>query len=127
MATLQEQAKSINNLIDQAQKAVNNGDVETARKLQEEIQQAKNAYNKQKEIVDAVSAEEKISGDSEAPKDKTETEEKNEKPDAEPPTEDKEVEKQPEQDKEPKADEKEQPEENPETPEIGRASCRERG
>ncbi|PTH26014.1 phage major capsid protein [Staphylococcus arlettae] len=116
MATLQEQAKSINDLIDQAQKAVNNGDVETARKLQEEIQQAKNAYNEQKEIVDAVSAEEKISGDSEAPKDKTETEEKNEKPDAEPPTEDKEVEKQPEQDKEPKADEKEQPEENPETP-----------
>ncbi|WP_204176850.1 MULTISPECIES: phage major capsid protein [unclassified Staphylococcus] len=116
MATLQEQAKSINDLIDQAQKAVNNGDVETARKLQEEIQQAKNAYNEQKEIVNAVSAEEKISGDSEAPKDKTETEEKNEKPDAEPPTEDKEVEKQPEQDKEPKADEKEQPEENPETP-----------
>jgi len=116
MATLQEQAKSINNLIDQAQKAVNNGDVETARKLQEEIQQAKNAYNEQKGIVDAVSAEEKISGDSEAPKDKTETEEKNEKPDAEPPTEDKEVEKQLEQDKVPKADEKEQPEENPETP-----------
>lgn len=116
MATLQEQAKSINDLIDQAQKAVNNGDVETARKLQEEIQQAKNAYNEQKEIVDSVSAEEKISGDSEAPKDKTETEEKNEKPDAEPPTEDKEVEKQPEQDKEPKADEKEQPEEKPETP-----------
>ena len=116
MATLQEQAKSINDLIDQAQKAVNNGDVETARKLQEEIQQAKNAYNEQKEIVDAVSAEEKISGDSEAPKDKTETEEKNEKPDAEPPTEDKKVDEQPEQDKEPKADEKEQPEENPETP-----------
>ncbi|MGI2303995.1 phage major capsid protein [Staphylococcus cohnii] len=116
MATLQEQAKSINDLIDQAQKAVNNGDVETARKLQEEIQQAKNAYNEQKEIVDSVSAEEKISGDSEAPKEKTETEEKNEKPDAEPPTEDKEAEKQPEQDKEPKADEKEVPEEKPETP-----------
>ena len=116
MATLQEQAKSINDLIDQAQKAVNNGDVETARKLQEEIQQAKNAYNEQKEIVDAVSAEEKISGDSEAPKDKTETEEKNEKPDAEPPTEDKKVDEQPEQEKEPKADEKEQPEEKPETP-----------
>ncbi|GEQ00805.1 hypothetical protein SAR03_18420 [Staphylococcus arlettae] len=116
MATLQEQAKSINDLIDQAQKAVNNGDVETARKLQEEIQQAKNAYNEQKEIVDSVSAEEKISGDSEAPKDKTETEEKNEKPDAEPPTEDKKVDEQPEQDKEPKADEKEQPEEKPETP-----------
>lgn len=116
MATLQEQAKSINDLIDQAQKAVNNGDVETARKLQEEIQQAKDTYNEQKEIVDSVSAEEKISGDSEAPKDKTETEEKNEKPDAEPPTEDKKVDEQPEQDKEPKADEKEQPEEKPETP-----------
>ena len=112
MATLQEQAKSINDLIDQAQKAVNNGDVETARKLKEEIQQAKDTYNEQKEIVDSVSAEEKISGDSEAPKEKTETEAKNEKPDAEPPTEDK----QPEQDKEPKADEKEQPEEKPETP-----------
>lgn len=112
MATLQEQAKSINDLIDQAQKAVNNGDVETARKLKEEIQQAKNTYNEQKEIVDSVSAEEKISGDSEAPKEKTETETKNEKPDAEPPTEDK----QPEQDKEPKADEKEVPEEKPETP-----------
>lgn len=116
MATLQEQAKSINDLIDQAQKAVNNGDVETARKLQEEIQQAKNAYNEQKEIVDAVSAEEKISGDAEAPKEKTETEAKNEKPDAEPPAEDKKVEKQPEQDKEPKANEKEVPEEKPETP-----------
>ena len=112
MATLQEQAKSINDLIDQAQKAVNNGDVETARKLKEEIQQAKDTYNEQKEIVDSVSAEEKISGDSEAPKEKTETETKNEKPDAEPPTEDK----QPEQDKEPKADEKEVPEEKPETP-----------
>ena len=112
MATLQEQAKSINDLIDQAQKAVNNGDVETARKLKEEIQQAKDTYNEQKEIVDSVSAEEKISGDSEAPKEKTETEAKNEKPDAEPPTEDK----QPEQDKEPKADEKEEPEEKPETP-----------
>ncbi|PTL07652.1 phage major capsid protein [Staphylococcus gallinarum] len=110
MATLQEQAKSINELIDQAQKAVNDGDVETARKLKEEIQQAKDTYNEQKEIVDSVTAEEKINGDSEAPKDKTETEEKNEKPDAEPPTEDKQVDKQPEEDKEPKADEKEQPE-----------------
>lgn len=114
MATLQEQAKSINDLIDQAQKAVNNGDVETARKLKEEIQQAKDTYNEQKEIVDSVSAEEKISGDSEAPKEKTETEEKNDKPDAEsaPETD---AEAKPEQDKEPKADEKEEPEESPET------------
>lgn len=116
MATLQEQAKSINDLIDQAQKAVNNGDVETARKLKEEIQQAKDTYNEQKEIVDSVSAEEKISGDSEAPKEKTETEAKNEKPDAESPAEDK----QPEQDKEPKADEEEVPEENPESPVEGK-------
>lgn len=115
MATLQEQAKSINDLIDQAQKAVNNGDVETARKLKEEIQQAKDTYNEQKEIVDSVSAEEKISGDSEAPKDKTETEEKNEKPDAESAPE-KDAEVKPEGDKEPKADEKEQPEEKPEAP-----------
>lgn len=115
MATLQEQAKSINDLIDQAQKAVNNGDVETARKLKEEIQQAKDTYNEQKEIVDSVSAEEKISGDSEAPKEKTETEAKNEKPEAETVTE-KDTEAKPDVDKEPKADEKEQPEEKPEAP-----------
>lgn len=115
MATLQEQAKSINDLIDQAQKAVNNGDVETARKLKEEIQQAKDTYNEQKEIVDSVSAEEKISGDSEAPKEKSETEEKNDKPDAESAPE-KDAEVKPEQDKEAKADEKEVPEESPEAP-----------
>lgn len=115
MATLQEQAKSINDLIDQAQKAVNNGDVETARKLKEEIQQAKDTYNEQKEIVDSVSAEEKISGDSEAPKEKTETEAKNEKPEAETVPE-KDTEAKPDVDKEPKADEKKQPEEKPETP-----------
>ncbi|MDW4351478.1 phage major capsid protein [Staphylococcus saprophyticus] len=119
MATLQEQAKSINELIDQAQKAVNNGDVETARKLKEEIQQAKDTYNEQKEIVDSVSAEEKISGDSEAPKEKTETEAKNEKPDAEAAPE-KDAEVKPEQDKEPKADEEEIPEENPESPVEGK-------
>ena len=115
MATLQEQAKSINDLIDQAQKAVNNGDVETARKLKEEIQQAKDTYNEQKEIVDSVSAEEKISGDSEAPKEKTETEAKNEKTEAETVPE-KDTEAKPDVDKEPKADEKEQLEEKPETP-----------
>lgn len=115
MATLQEQAKSINDLIDQAQKAVNNGDVETARKLKEEIQQAKDTYNEQKEIVDSVSAEEKISGDSEAPKEKTETEAKNEKPEAENVPE-KNAEAKPDVDKEPKADEKEQPVEKPEAP-----------
>lgn len=116
MPTLQEQAKSINDLIDQAKTAANKGDIETARKLQEEITQAKDAYNSEKEVVDSVSAEEKISGDSEAPKDKTETEEKNEKTDAEPPTEDKKVDEQPEKDKEPKADEKEQPVEKLEAP-----------
>ena len=115
MATLQEQAKSINDLIDQAQKAVNNGDVETARKLKEEIQQAKDTYNEQKEIVDSVSAEEKISGDSEAPKEKTETEAKNEKTEAETVPE-KDTEAKQEGDKEPKADEKEQPVEKPEAP-----------
>lgn len=115
MATLQEQAKSINDLIDQAQKAVNNGDVETARKLKEEITQAKEAYNEQKEIVDSVSAEEKISGDSQAPKETTETEEKNDKPDAESASE-KDAKVKPEQDEETKADEKEVPEEKPETP-----------
>ncbi|MEB7851311.1 phage major capsid protein [Staphylococcus equorum] len=115
MPTLQEQAKSINDLIDQAQSAANKGDIESARKLQEEITQAKEAYNAEKEVVDSVSAEEKISGDSEAPKETTETEEKNDKPDAESALE-KDAEVKPEQDKEPKADEKEAPEEKPETP-----------
>lgn len=114
MPTLQEQAKSINDLIDQAQSAANKGDIESARKLQEEITQAKEAYNAEKEVVDSVSAEEKISGDSEAPKETTETEEKNDKPDAESALE-KDAEVKPEQDKEPKADEKEVPEEK--TPE----------
>ena len=85
MATLDEQAKSINDLIDQAQKAVADGDVETARKLKEEIEQAKTTYNEQKEIADAVQSEEKISSNSEEPAstEKTETEVKNDKPDAE--------------------------------------------
>lgn len=85
MATLDEQAKTINDLIDQAQKAVNDGDVETARKLKEEIEQAKSVYNEQKEIADAVQAEEKIDGGSKAPAtpQKTETEVKNDKPEAE--------------------------------------------
>ena len=74
MPTLQEQAKSINDLIDQAQSAANKGDIESARKLQEEITQAKEAYNAEKEVVDSVSAEEKISGDSEATKETSETE-----------------------------------------------------
>ncbi|OEK72268.1 hypothetical protein AST03_13455 [Staphylococcus equorum] len=115
MPTLQEQAKSINDLIDQAQAAANKGDIETARKYQEEITQAKEAYNAEKEVVDSVSAEEKISGDSEAPKETTETEEKNDKPDAESATE-KDADEKTEQDKETKADEKEVPEEKPETP-----------
>ncbi|KKI52950.1 Phage capsid protein [Staphylococcus equorum subsp. equorum] len=115
MPTLQEQAKSINDLIDQAQSAANKGDIESARKLQEEIAQAKEAYNAEKEVVDSVSAEEKISGDSEAPKETTETEEKNEKPDAESALE-KDAKTKPEQDEETKADEKEVPEEKPETP-----------
>lgn len=85
MATLDEQAKSINDLIDQAQKAVADGDVETARKLKEEIEQAKTTYNEQKEIADAVQSEEKISSNSDKPAsaEKTETEVKNDKPDAE--------------------------------------------
>lgn len=85
MATLDEQAKSINDLIDQAQKAVTDGDVETARKLKEEIEQAKATYNEQKEIADAVQSEEKISSNSDksASTEKTETEVKNDKPDAE--------------------------------------------
>ena len=85
MTTLDEQAKSINDLIDQAQKAVADGDVETAKKLKEEIEQAKATYNEQKEIADAVQSEEKISSNSDKPAstEKTETEVKNDKPDAE--------------------------------------------
>ena len=55
------------------------------------------------------------SGDSEAPKETTETEEKNDKPEAESAPE-KDADEKPEQDKETKADEKEVPEEKPETP-----------
>lgn len=106
MPTLQEQAKSINDLIDQAQSAANKGDIETARKLQEEITQAKDAYNSEKEVVDSISAEEKVGSDSEAPKETTETEEKNDKPDAEPSAEEKDV----EDKQEPKAEETEKPE-----------------
>lgn len=106
MPTLQEQAKSINDLIDQAQSAANKGDIKTARKLQEEITQAKDAYNSEKEVVDSISAEEKVGSDSEAPKETTETEEKNDKPDAEPSAEEKDVEDKPE----PKTEETEKPE-----------------
>lgn len=106
MPTLQEQAKSINDLIDQAQSAANKGDIETARKLQEEITQAKDAYNSEKEVVDSISAEEKVGSDSEAPKETTETEEKNDKPDAEPSAEEKDI----EDKQEPKAEETEKPE-----------------
>ncbi len=85
MPTLDEQAKTINDLIDQAQKAIDNGDVETAKKLKDEIAQAKEVYNEQKAVVDAVKAEEKITGGSDeaVSQGKTETEVKNEKTDAE--------------------------------------------
>ncbi|EGQ2944630.1 phage major capsid protein [Staphylococcus pseudintermedius] len=85
MPTLDEQAKTINDLIDQAQKAIDNGDVETAKKLKDEIAQAKEVYNEQKTVVDAVKAEEKITGGSDeaVSQEKTETEVKNEKTDAE--------------------------------------------
>ncbi|ENJ7038738.1 phage major capsid protein [Staphylococcus pseudintermedius] len=85
MPTLDEQAKTINDLIDQAQKAIDNGDVETAKKLKDEIAQAKEVYNEQKAVVDAVKAEEKITGGSDeaVSQEKTETEVKNEKTDAE--------------------------------------------
>ncbi|MDE9969176.1 phage major capsid protein [Staphylococcus pseudintermedius] len=85
MPTLDEQAKTINDLTDQAQKAIDNGDVETAKKLKDEIAQAKEVYNEQKAVVDAVKAEEKITGGSDeaVSQEKTETEVKNEKTDAE--------------------------------------------
>ncbi|EGQ3904845.1 phage major capsid protein [Staphylococcus pseudintermedius] len=85
MPTLDEQAKTINDLIDQAQKAIDNGDVETAKKLKDDIAQAKEVYNEQKAVVDAVKAEEKITGGSDeaVSQEKTETEVKNEKTDAE--------------------------------------------
>ena len=120
MATLEEQAKSINDLIDQAQKAVNDGDVETARKLKEEIQQAKEAYNEQKEIVDSVNAEEKVSNGSDAPKEKTETEVKNDKPEAEPEKDKAPAEEEPSAEKEESVEENEAPveEEKPVEEEI---------
>lgn len=86
MATLQEQAKTINDLIDQANQAIDNGDVDKAKEFQQEIEQAQIAYQEQKELEESIHGLEKVgesdksdstgSGD-----EKTETEEKNEKPD----------------------------------------------
>lgn len=67
MATLQEQAKTINDLIEQAKKAVESGDVETAKKLKEEIATARQTYDEQKAVEDEVNGLEPV-GESEKPK-----------------------------------------------------------
>lgn len=64
MATLKEQAKTINDLIADAKKAVENGDVETARKLKEEIEVARQTYDEQKAVEEEVNALESV-GESE--------------------------------------------------------------
>ncbi|WP_312684229.1 phage major capsid protein [Mammaliicoccus sciuri] len=64
MATLKEQAKTINDLIEQAKKAVENGDVETAKKLKEEIATARQTYDEQKAVEEEVNALESV-GESE--------------------------------------------------------------
>ncbi|MEB6263614.1 phage major capsid protein [Mammaliicoccus sciuri] len=67
MATLQEQAKTINDLIEQAKKAVESGDVETAKKLKEEIATARQTYDEQKAVEEEVNGLEPV-GESEKPK-----------------------------------------------------------
>lgn len=91
MATLKEQAKTINDLIADAKKVVENGDVETAKKLKEEIEVARQTYDEQKAVEEEVNALESV-GESE----------KAEEPKPEEPAEPKE-----EQKEEPKQEEKE--------------------
>lgn len=67
MATLKEQAKTINDLIADAKKAVENGDVETAKKLKEEIEVARQTYDEQKSVEEEVNALESV-GESEKAK-----------------------------------------------------------
>ncbi len=105
MATLKEQAKTINDLIEQAKKAVENGDVETAKKLKEEIATARQTYDEQKAVEEEVNALESV-GESE----KTE-EPKQEKP-AESKEEPKEEPKQEENEPEVKAEPVEEPTED---------------
>lgn len=82
MPTLQDQEKTINDLIDQAQKAVADGDIETANKLKEEITAAREAYDNQKAVADEVNSFEKVGGSTEKTQteQKTETQKENEKP-----------------------------------------------
>lgn len=82
MATLQEQAKTINDLIEQAKKAVESGDVETAKKLKEEIATARQTYDEQKAVEDEVNGLEPV-GESEESKEEPKPEEHEEKQEVE--------------------------------------------
>lgn len=102
MATLQEQAKTINDLIEQAKKAVESGDVETAKKLKEEIATARQTYDEQKAVEEEVNGLEPV-GQSENPKEEPKQEEPAE-PKEEPKEEPKQEEKEPEVKAEPVED-----------------------
>ncbi|WP_239700280.1 phage major capsid protein [Mammaliicoccus sp. D-M17] len=108
MATLKEQAKMINDLIAEAKKAVENGDVETAKKLKEEIEVARQTYDEQKAVQEEVNALESVGGS-----------EKAEEPKQEEPTESKEESKQEEKEPEVKEDDEEvEPVEEPTDEEL---------
>lgn len=95
MATLQEQAKTINDLIEQAKKAVESGDVESAKKLKEEIATSRQTYDEQKAVEDEVNGLEPV-GESEKPKEEPKEVPEDEPVKEEPKEESKEEEKEPE-------------------------------
>ncbi|WP_323706897.1 phage major capsid protein [Mammaliicoccus vitulinus] len=93
MATLKEQAKTINDLIADAKKAVENGDVETAKKLKEEIEVARQTYDEQKAVEEEVNALESVGESEKAEESKPEeSAEPKEEPKEEPKQEEKEPE-----------------------------------
>ncbi|MBL0846533.1 phage major capsid protein [Mammaliicoccus fleurettii] len=101
MATLKEQAKTINDLIADAKKAVENGDVETAKKLKEEIEVARQTYDEQKAVEEEVNALESVGESEKAEEPK---QEEPSEPKEEPKEEPKQEEKEPEVKEEPVED-----------------------
>ncbi|MCD8896588.1 phage major capsid protein [Mammaliicoccus sciuri] len=109
MATLQEQAKTINDLIEQAKKAVESGDVETAKKLKAEIATARQTYDEQKAVEEEVNSLEPV-GESEKPKEEPKPKGVKEVPEDEP------VKEEPKEEDEPVV--KEEPVEDPTEDEL---------
>lgn len=106
MATLQEQAKAINDLIEKARKAVKSGDVETAKKLKEEIATARQTYDEQKAVEEEINSLEPV-GESEKANEEAKPEESKKEPETEPVKE--EAEEEPEVEVEPEAEPVEEP------------------